>query len=544
MKLLIAVTLLAVVGFAAAECPEGCNGHGFCGEYDKCSCWRNWQGNSCNERVCPFDLAYVDIPHGDLNMDGSNDKTMATQGSHIPHWRFEPEVWPSHGAAKAYSGFWDQEEDGHFYAECSNKGMCDRKSGLCSCFDGFEGTACRRTVCPNECSGHGTCETMEELAAANSVTYTLWDRYKMQMCVCDPQYFGIDCSVRHCPYGDDPLTTNQYDEVQYVEVHSEGNAALGGTFRLTYVDEYGETWDTNPITAQDYQWTGGSDSDNTDLASAIAGALTGIPNSVFETVSVTVGPLDYPIPGAPTVAADKIDWGSPSATDVNNPVGGNVAAVFPDGAGAAATEWAVSNCLTGSSQAKIAIGGTVTANAMASGDLATAAYASLCKARLHGFRATITFTSNPGNINNLGCDTAATTGGTIACSGNDVLTYPDGQCGEIAASDKVKVNIDLNDVAAIGDRIQCGASVYTLASGLTAPTGTNFGEAVVEENIGSDVATSQSDRTSPALALYGRGTKELVECSHRGLCDFDAGLCQCFNGYTHDDCSRQDALMA
>merc|ERR1719262_2089801 len=78
--------------------------------------------------------------------------------------------------------------EGHFYMECSNKGICDRKSGTCDCFDGYEGTACVRASCPNDCSGHGTCESIKELA-----------------CKCDPVYYGADCSLKKCKYGVDPL---------------------------------------------------------------------------------------------------------------------------------------------------------------------------------------------------------------------------------------------------------------------------------------------------------------------------------------------------
>jgi hypothetical protein len=49
---------------------------------------------------------------------------------------------------------------------------------------------------------------------------------------------------------------------------------------------------------------------------------------------------------------------------------------------------------------------------------------------------------------------------------------------------------------------------------------------------------------APAAAWYLKGTKELVECSHRGLCNHDDGLCECFNGYTNDDCGMQQALSA
>ena len=57
------------------------------------------------------------------------------------------------------------EQTAHYYMECSNKGICDRKAGECECFDGYEGNACQRAGCPNECSGHGTCEHIKTLAA-------------------------------------------------------------------------------------------------------------------------------------------------------------------------------------------------------------------------------------------------------------------------------------------------------------------------------------------------------------------------------------------
>jgi len=84
-------------------------------------------------------------------------------------------------------------------------------------------------MCPNDCSGHGVCRTIGEIAAnsysrkqtrsengqifysgvQSAFTYTLWDADMSQSCVCDPGYSGFDCSMRECPRGDDPLTSGE-----------------------------------------------------------------------------------------------------------------------------------------------------------------------------------------------------------------------------------------------------------------------------------------------------------------------------------------------
>lgn len=69
------------------------------------------------------------------------------------------ESWPGVANAKY--------DEAHFYMECSNKGMCDRSSGVCKCFEGYEGKACTRAKCPGEdaaCSGHGVCQDVSTLA--------------------------------------------------------------------------------------------------------------------------------------------------------------------------------------------------------------------------------------------------------------------------------------------------------------------------------------------------------------------------------------------
>jgi len=257
MKLLI---LFAVIATAAASCENGCSGHGHCGLYDICKCYGNWEGNDCSGRVCPYEKAWVD--------------TAITT------------------------------DDAHNYARCANKGECDGKSGQCKCWEPFGGKGCRRMECPNDCSGHGTCEYISELAASNtcdwdtatysqktdcvhtsisttsaldSMTYgakhastdvpSLWDAWKIQGCQCDPGYEGADCSSRICPSGDDPLRhldgpegSNQANHVFTLTI--DGGAAdwedeegtgsnpqgMGPpTFVLAFTDTFNEKWLTRPI---------------------------------------------------------------------------------------------------------------------------------------------------------------------------------------------------------------------------------------------------------------------------------------------------------
>ena len=133
------VSLLVVVLFqlAAGECPNACSGHGTCGAKDSCACYQNYQSNDCSERTCYFGIAHVDSPKGDLNADGmvSGALTTVVTGSEVYPWG-TTEQFPNADA-----------NEGHFYMECSNKGICDRKSGQCDCFDGYTGTACARAAC-------------------------------------------------------------------------------------------------------------------------------------------------------------------------------------------------------------------------------------------------------------------------------------------------------------------------------------------------------------------------------------------------------------
>ena len=118
----------------------------------------------------------------------------------------------------------------HAPAECSNRGICSRETGLCTCMEGFTGAACERMQCHGECNNHGKCYSMHDLASRTRDdesqsyiydtefgSYGVWDANKIQGCVCDPLYAGYDCSQFACVTGDDSLTTGQFNEVQLVK---------------------------------------------------------------------------------------------------------------------------------------------------------------------------------------------------------------------------------------------------------------------------------------------------------------------------------------
>jgi hypothetical protein len=121
----------------------------------------------------------------------------------------------------------------HQSAECSNYGICDRSTGKCQCFNKFSGPACERgnwsvllyilsqlktlrknsfliARCPNDCTGHGICSTINEATYfmgsdydsrklyggdGYGPSYSNWDSQSITICECEDGYFGPDCSL-------------------------------------------------------------------------------------------------------------------------------------------------------------------------------------------------------------------------------------------------------------------------------------------------------------------------------------------------------------
>jgi hypothetical protein len=270
---LAAVLAVAFISSVSAECANGCNGHGKCTSYDMCICNRNWQASDCSERVCQFGLAHVDTPKGDLDMSGDiadADTPVVENSFNYPYGTTE--MFPSMQDTDLST----QAQSAHYYMECSNKGTCDRGTGECDCFDGFDGAACQRASCPNSCSGHGVCKTIEALAKSDGDNiYKLWDRQSTMGCECDAGYSGADCSARECKHGIDPLYFDDSSTVKYSiynfvvaatdhdDTSTVNDAALDtvfhdgtlphttntGEWSIRFYDIHGEDWLTQPMKA-------------------------------------------------------------------------------------------------------------------------------------------------------------------------------------------------------------------------------------------------------------------------------------------------------
>jgi len=490
MKLFVATLAAAFVAAAVAECPNGCSGHGSCGIYSDCTCYRNWMGADCSERVCYFGHAFVDTPQGDLNADGLvDDNTYTTQFANTKTWEkydkaSQGVATPKDANGALVSGYssgahWDE---AHFYRECSNKGVCNRQSGICTCYPGYEGEGCTRTVCPNDCSGHGTCQRLKDW----NDQYEAWDAYKTQHCVCDPGYMGPDCSLRVCPSGDDPVSRIDTTEVQRF-LFSPGGAVSGNTqtasdknsivnfyglFAFRFTDEFGDSWTTTSLS-----WPSPPFNDASQAADLCNGTVT-LPGHTHPTQLKYANPTVKYTPG-----------------DLANAVGPKYAAC------SVATSNEVANALK-------ALPNDVIPDISVSFGSATATPkfgAEAADTTLVKWEYDITFTGNTGDVNQLEVLYEVT-----ECQGT----------GMVAGSCNVNGN---------GDRANSPQPTATAYSSSTNP----FPSSVVKQSLMSTVTQGNA-----------AGRNENAICSNRGVCDYSTGLCKCFKGYTAHDCSQQNSLAA
>ena len=186
-------------------------------------------------------------------------------------------------------------------------------------------------TCPNDCSGHGTCEYIEELTfGASSGAYfgrvvpdvadtaeasvqsivksaktfsdtadELWDFHKSMACTCDPGYIEVDCSRRMCPKANDVMDErlNIADAMKYqiqnITLYAAGNDGQGNSseihefygksFALTFISTLNESFTTIPI---DIGYDTSVTLTENNLADDITASLKGLPNKVITNVNV------------------------------------------------------------------------------------------------------------------------------------------------------------------------------------------------------------------------------------------------------------------
>merc|ERR1712176_1373674 len=164
----------------------------------------------------------------------------------------------------------------HPERECSDQGLCDRATGLCSCFAGYTGSSCQRTTCPDDCSGHGTCRSNRDFAYDWAIAKTTqiqndksdhtelfketyfasydnaWDSDMHYGCLCDDGYRGPSCALVECPSANDPLDDKCGKGVLITDYQLQYDAPFGGAgWEAAYSLRAGKNKEQNDMSKAD-----------------------------------------------------------------------------------------------------------------------------------------------------------------------------------------------------------------------------------------------------------------------------------------------------
>ena len=308
-----------------ATCPidsarRMCSAAGLCLVTGRCQCFEGFSGADCSLRKCPGAESW-----------GQSE--------------FFAETVPDAKKVTPLST--------HIFTECAGRGACNRGTGRCSCFSGYEGGACERMSCPKKivnstdtfvyvtntgdsgnfaevqwesgfvavnpqdwigaivsaatpCYGRGACRLLGELPAAVKTLYAPWAHTRVQKCVCDAPYTGGDCSQRICPMSADfesigfpsssPSVYQLSIDFQVYPTVAQVISVVDTEIALAVVFDDGRILQrTAAITNV---WAGTADS-----AARIKGAIQGVPNQLGEG-ALTVTPVEATDPSSLSVLYD------------------------------------------------------------------------------------------------------------------------------------------------------------------------------------------------------------------------------------------------
>jgi len=237
--------LAALLGVAHAACPNKCSGHGTCSLYDTCVCdsedrtyyyghiydttkgydriadsAESVQGTIfANLRSTVLSSLVHDYSSTEMAASGATDSDPGVEARRrqLSKTAFTQAAWTGPDCSQRTCGrsvSWIKahKEQPHLhadFAECGDRGVCNGSTGECECYEGYEGKACQRTTCPDDCSGHGICRSNVELSQDAEETMRkdylrAWDSGSHFGCKCEVGYRGENCGERECPSGSDP----------------------------------------------------------------------------------------------------------------------------------------------------------------------------------------------------------------------------------------------------------------------------------------------------------------------------------------------------
>ncbi|KDO17414.1 hypothetical protein SPRG_17148 [Saprolegnia parasitica CBS 223.65] len=416
--------------------------------------------------------------------------------------------------------------------------------------------------------------------------YTLWDADAGFQCVCDPGFEGPDCSKRSCKVGVDPLyeaagypiyeTFNIIAMATLAAADPDTLDATKSWIQLRVFDHEGESYLTPRIPVS-------SDTANVG-GTTFTKAFQALPNKVISSISCTSKVVDV----APTdITAEDGFYVTCQYTDNPGPhrLPEVVASAFVDNSGVTRTTFrtyvtadirrgeAIDFCATasaayyasGADLTTIVVTGTTAAipNAQTlikikdqllialavptTTTLTTAWALPTATASAISAGATVYYASGV-TVAADACQISSWTVGSDSFSCDDPTAIP-----TVVVGSKIMFENAIYYVRSITPKI---AAVAAVAAGV-APAYREAAPAIVaapavitvdrkfggRSSIGGDVSALDSFYILTTPTVPAPGTYTYVsQCSGRGLCDFATGLCQCFKGYTNDNCDTQNIL--